>query len=135
QDKQDQLKAIQFPLNNQSTTQLSTTPVATSAATTAVGKGALTLNYQNGNQSTSANQLQPALQLTNTGSAPISLTDVTIRYWYTADSQQQQEIACDYATVDCKNVQYKLVKMGQAHSGADTYLEVSFTGGTVAAGA
>src|SRR5205814_642189 len=93
--------------------------------------------YQNGNQSTSANQIQLGLQLTNTSSNPISLNDITIRYWYTADSQQQQqqEIACDYATVDCKNVQYKLVPMGQARSGADTYLEVSFTGGTVAAGA
>ena len=138
QDKQDQLKAIQFALGGTTqTTQTNTTPVATTAVTptTAPAKGAVTISYQNGNQNTSVNQLQPALQLTNTGSRPISLTDVTIRYWYTADSQLAQEIACDYATIDCKNVTYKLVKMSPARTGADTYLEVSFTGGTLAAGA
>jgi endoglucanase len=134
QDKQDQLKAIQFALGG--TTQANTTPIATTAVTPtpASAKGAVTISYQNGNQNTSVNQLQPALQLTNTGSSPISLTDVTIRYWYTADSQQAQEITCDYATVDCKNVAYKLVKMSPARTGADTYMEVSFTGGTLAAG-
>ncbi len=138
QDKQDQLKAIQFSLGGTTqTTQTSSTPVATTALTptTAPAKGTGTISYQNGNQNTSVNQLQPALQLTNTGNSPISLTDITIRYWYTADSQQAQEIACDYATVDCKNVSYKLVKMNPARTGADTYLEVSFTGGTLAAGA
>lgn len=142
QDKQDQLKKIQFPLGghgtSSTTTQQSATTVATAAATpttAAVSQGALQLGYQNGNPSAQSNQIQPALQLTNSGSSPIALTDVTLRYWYTADSSQAQEVACDYVTVGCQNVQSKLVKMDTLRKGADTYLEISFTGGTLAAGA
>jgi hypothetical protein len=60
---------------------------------------------------------------------------VTIRYWYTADTQQRQEVACDYVTVGCQNVRYEIIKMPIARPKADTYLEVGFTGGELAAGA
>lgn len=133
--KQNQLKNILFPMDGQNTGQTGQsqqTPAAT--ATIAVQQGVLTLDYQNGNQSTSANQLQPAFKLTNTASSPISLTDVTIRYWYTVDTQQEQVFTCDYATIDCTNVRSSIVKMQPALPKADTYLEISFTGGQLAAG-
>jgi Cellulose binding domain len=60
---------------------------------------------------------------------------VTARYWYTADSPQAQVVACDYATVDCQNVRYQIVKMTSPQPNADTYIEVGFTGGTLQAGA
>lgn len=134
--KQDQLKSILFPMtgkNAVATTQ-GTTPGAT-AASTSINPSAMTLAYQNGNQNPSSNQIQPALKLTNTGNSPISLTDVTIRYWYTADTSQDQVATCDYATIDCSNVQSRVVKMSPAHPQADTYLEIGFTGGELAAGA
>ena len=136
-NKQDLLKTIQFSLSNSNTTtthQEQSTPTATATAIT-VNPSVLTLDYQNGIQNPSANQIQPALKLTNTGSSPIALTDVTLRYWYTTDTSQQQVFACDYATIDCANVQGQFVKMQPARSGADTYLEISFTGGELAAGA
>jgi endoglucanase len=139
QGKQDPLKAIQFPLNGTATDQTiasGTTPTAAAATSPIVVKqGVLRLDYYDQNQNPSSNQIQPALRLTNTGSDPISLTDVTIRYWYTANTSQEQVVACYYATVDCKNIRSQIVKMTQALSGADTYLEIGFTGGTLAAGA
>ena len=134
-DKQNELKAILFPLNGYKTTSVTrqrTTSGVT--ATTTIGQAALSLEYQNGNQNATANQIQPSLKLTNTGNSPLSLTSVTIRYWYTVDTPQEQEFACDYATIDCSNVQYRFVKMNPALPTADTYLEISFTGGQLQAG-
>ncbi len=139
-DKQQQLQPILFPMNGKSTALTATSGVtspsgATPTSTVATGQAALALDYQNNNQSASTNQIQLALKFTNTGTGPIALTDVSARYWYTADTPQAQVIACDYATVDCQNVQYQLVKMTPPRPNADTYLEVRFTGGTLAAGA
>ena len=138
-DKQNQLKDILFPLNGQGTAPITkqerTAPGVTATATPARGQVALSLEYQNGNQSATANQIQPSLKLTNVGSSPISLTSVTIRYWYTVDTPQEQEFACDYVTIDCSNIQYRFVKMDPARPTADTYLEIGFTGGELQAGA
>jgi endoglucanase len=144
--KQNLLKPILFPLKGASSTPTATpgsapTPTATPGSvptpTASVGQGqvSLELDYQNGAPDPSSNQIQFGLKLTNTGSSPITLTGITLRYWYTADSSQPQEIDCDYATVDCANVQRKLVQMGSPRPTTDTYLEVGFTGGTLAAGA
>jgi len=129
--KQDQLQGILFPLNGSDAGQTipQKQPAVTVTATGTLKKGVLTLGYQNDSQSTSANQIQPALKLTNVGSNPILLTDVTIRYWYTVDSPQEQVFACDYVTNGCQNTQGKILRMGPTRPGADTYLEISFTGG------
>jgi endoglucanase len=136
-EKQDQLKDILFPMDSKNTVETAQqreASGATATATVVVRQGALTLDYQNENQSTLTNQIQLALKLTDTGSSSISLRDVTIRYWYTIDAPQEQEVACDYATIGCKNIRYKIVKMQPARPAADTYLEISFTGGELAAG-
>jgi endoglucanase len=126
--KQDQLKVILFPMNGSGVGQ---TTVPTSTAAVSVKQGVLTLDYQDGNPNTSGNQIQPALKITNTGSTPISLTDVTLRYWYTSDTPQAQVVDCDYVTTGCQNTQGKIVKMGQTFPTADSYLEISFTAGTL----
>ncbi|HEY4388813.1 MAG TPA: cellulase family glycosylhydrolase, partial [Ktedonobacteraceae bacterium] len=135
-DKQNQLKSIMFTLNGeQTTTSPQNVPVATLTPTTtqvAISNGVLTLDYQNGNQNATANQIQPSLKLTNTSNSPIELKDVTIRYWYTADSTQTQVFACDYATIECDNVHDKFVPIAHALSKADTYLELSFDSVTLA---
>jgi endoglucanase len=136
--KQSQLKPLLFPLGGHAPAQAApssatATPRATAPATTTTGQAALTLDYQNANPSPSTNQLQMALKLTNTGSEPITLTNITMRYWYTADTPQAQVVACDYATVDCANVHTGIVKMSSPLPTADTYLEVGFTTGALAA--
>jgi endoglucanase len=134
--KQHLLKPILFPLNNASTTP----PATPSSATTPIvpvgqGQVALELQYQNGAPNPLSNQIQPGLKLTNTGNSPIPLANITMRYWYTADASQPQEVDCDYSTVDCANVQARLVQVSSQRPSADTYLEIGFTGGSLAAGA
>ena len=93
------------------------------------------LEYKNENSNLSANQLLIDLQLTNTGNSALSLQDFTMRYWYTTDTTQSQIAACYYATIACAQVQSRFVKMNSPQPEADTYLEVSFTGGELAPGA
>lgn len=135
QSKQLQLQTIQFPLGGHSTS-VASQPIATQQSITpAANQAALTLSYQSEMQNTQANELKPALKLINTGTSPISLSDVTLRYWYTADGSQEEVAQCYYATIDCMHVRLNIVKMEPARTGADSYLEISFTGGTLAAGA
>lgn len=138
--KQNLLKPLLFPLGGHvpaqtATSSVSATPRATATETTpgAPGQTALTLAYQNENPSSTTNQLQIALKLTNTGNEPIALAGITVRYWYTADTAQEQVVACDYTTTGCANVQTGIVKMGSPLPGADTYLEIGFATGTLAA--
>jgi endoglucanase len=132
--KQNLLKPILFPLNG-SSTMPTATPGSTTTPTATVAQGQVSLEYQNGAPNPSSNQIQLGLKLTNTGSSPITLTDITMRYWYTADSSQSQQVGCDYSTVDCANVHTALVQMSSPHPTSDTYLEVGFIGGSLAAGA
>jgi endoglucanase len=134
--KQDQLKSILFPFHGQPQAQTPITKLPATATTApgASGRAALALDYQNGGQGAVANQVQLYLKLTNNGGGPISLSDVTIRYWYTADTPQQQVFACDYATTGCATLRYRFMKVGPARPTVDTYLEISFTGGELQAG-
>ncbi|HET8840346.1 MAG TPA: cellulase family glycosylhydrolase [Ktedonobacteraceae bacterium] len=127
--KQSQLNAILFSINKQNPTH--TAGTATTPAT-GTGQTTLTLEYQNENSNPSVNQLQVDLKLTNTGSSTIALTDITMRYWYTADTSQQQIAQCYYATTDCTGVQVSTTSMASSLATADTYLEVSFTGDELA---
>ena len=134
--KQNQLKPILFPLGNPNATPTATSGSATTpTATAGQGPVSLELDYQNGAPDPASNQISLGLKLTNTGTNSIALTDITMRYWYTADSSQAQVVECDYATVDCANVHTGLVQMSPSRPTADTYLEVSFTNGLLAPGA
>lgn len=134
--KQDLLKPILFSLNSSSAAPTATPgSMSTPTATVSQGQISLELAYQNAAPNALSNQIQLGLKLTNTGNSPVTLTAITMRYWYTADSSQPQEIACDYVTVGCGNVHTELVPMNPPRPLADTYLKVGFTGGPLAAGA
>lgn len=127
-DKQSQLNTILFSGSDQNSSQTAI-PAATA---TISGPTALILEYQNENSNPSTNQLQVDLKLTNSGNSPVTLSDFTIRYWYTADTARQQVTLCYYATLDCANVRTSATKMDSPLSSADTYLEVGFTTGQLA---
>lgn len=75
------------------------------------------------------NSIKPQFRIVNSGSTTIALSDLKIRYWYTAEnpSHLAQSFWCDYATIGCSNVTGTFVTLGSPDRGADSYLEIGFT--------
>lgn len=79
--------------------------------------------------------IQPGLRIENTGSTDIDLTKVTLRYWFTKDSGNGTfQGFCDYAEIGCNLVKTSFGPVTPARTGADSYLQVGFSGGKVEIG-
>ncbi|XVV06871.1 glycoside hydrolase family 9 protein [Actinosynnema sp. CA-248983] len=89
-----------------------------------------------GNGGATANQIGATLNLVNRGTTAASLDTVTLRYWFTGDATNANyQVFCDWAVVGCANVRATVVKLPTARPGADAYLQVTFTAGTLNPGA
>ncbi len=106
------------------------TPTGTPTPTPTPGSVSFQIYYKVGvtGQDTN-NTIRPDVEVVNTGSTPINLSAVTIRYWYTIDGNQPQTWVCDWAALGCGNFTARFVQVSPARSGADFYLEISFTAG------
>ena len=72
----------------------------------------------------------------NTGTQPVDLSDVTVRYWFSGESgATTYSTNCDWAAIGCGSVTHRVVSSPGAGQGADHYLEVGFGSGSLAAGA
>ncbi|AEV69809.1 cohesin domain-containing protein [Acetivibrio clariflavus] len=87
----------------------------------------LKVEFYNTNTQAESNSIYPKFRLTNTGSSPINLADVKLRYYFTIDGEKSQNFWCDWSPVGSSNVTGQFVKMTQATATADYYLEVSFS--------
>ncbi|MET9514409.1 glycoside hydrolase family 6 protein [Streptomyces sp. NPDC002994] len=97
--------------------------------------GALKVRYKNNDASATDNSIRPGLQVVNTGSAALDLSKVSARYYFTRDGGSSSVSAfCDYAAVGCSQVKLRVVPLTTPVTGADAYLEVTFSGGSLAAG-
>ncbi len=103
------------------------TPVASTA--TPAGGSVIKVQYLPGTTAASSQAISPYLNLINTGSASIPLSEIKVRYWYTVDGNQPQNYWCDYAALSCTNISARLVALQTPKPGADYYLELSFASG------
>jgi hypothetical protein len=102
----------------------------------------LSLDYFTMNVTPQTEQIQPSMEILNAGTAAQDLTSVTLRYWFTADGSQSQIASCDYAATSvgaamalgCAYVSASFVPVVPATAMADTYMDVSFSGGFIPAG-
>ncbi|PYG86546.1 cellulose binding domain-containing protein, partial [Ruminiclostridium sufflavum DSM 19573] len=98
----------------------------------------------NGSSQTAANTINANFQVTNNGSSAVNLADLKLRYYYTKDKDTAQNFYCDHAatmgpnssnyTAVTSSVKGAFVNMSSPISTADTYIEVSFTSGSIPAG-
>ena len=111
-------------------------PSGTVTATTQSGggSGAVRVEYRNTDSSATDNQIRPQLRIANPGTSALTLTGVTARYYLTRDGSQNITVTCDWAQVGCTNISTRVVALSTPVTGADAYLEITFTGGSVAAG-
>ncbi|MEU6242760.1 glycoside hydrolase family 6 protein [Streptomyces sp. NPDC047024] len=119
---------------------LSAASAAVSATTKASGGGGgstgLKAQYKNNDSSATDNQIRPGLQLVNSGSGAVDLSKVTVRYWFTGDAASAgYQTWCDYAQIGCSAVRTAVTALPAARTGADQTLDVTFTSGSLAAGA
>lgn len=89
--------------------------------------GDFTVQFYNGNTSATTNGLSPKFKVVNTGDGDINLANVTLRYYYTIDGEVTQNFWCDWASTGSANVKGEFVKLKTPLTGADYYLEISFT--------
>jgi hypothetical protein len=81
------------------------------------------------------NQIRPHLRVANTGTTAMGLSNVAVRYYFTRDGTASVNVFCDWAVLGCTNLRFALVVLPTAVTGADAYVEITFTSGSVAAGA
>ncbi|MFF3889977.1 glycoside hydrolase family 6 protein [Streptomyces sp. NPDC001914] len=116
-----------------SSTAVSTTTKASSGGG---GSSGLKVQYKNNDSSAADNQVKPGLKLVNGGSAAVDLSKVTVRYWFTGESSSAgYQTFCDWAQLGCSTVKTSVGSVSPSRTGADHYLEVGFTSGSLAAGA
>ncbi|MER5397456.1 glycoside hydrolase family 6 protein [Streptomyces sp. NPDC002599] len=119
---------------------VSASSTAVSATTKASSGGGgtpgLKAQYKNNDSSTGDNGIRPGLKLVNGGSGAVDLSKVTIRYWFTGESSSAgYQTFCDWAQLGCSTVKTSVGAVSPSRTGADHYLEVGFTSGSLAAGA
>ncbi len=80
---------------------------------------------ENKNANTSTNKIDTHLKLTNEGNVPMDYKDLSIRYWFTKDSDADLNYWIDYAELGMSNISGKFAVLNPVVSGADTYFELS----------
>lgn len=95
--------------------------------------GDLKLQYKCADPNAADNGIKPHFNLINTGKQSIDLTQITIRYWIADSDPAALAFWCDYAQLGCASIHGAFATSDR--TGGNRILEVSFTSGTLAAGA
>jgi endoglucanase len=127
QAKDALLDPIKAPVSGSPTPTPTPTPPPTGTSVKA--------RYRTNDANATNNEAKPVLQLVNTGTAPVSLAAVKLRYYFTRDGGSTTVKSwCDWAQLGCGSITRSVQAIAPARPSADRYLEVGFTGGTLAGG-
>ncbi len=102
-----------------------TTPTPAPSLTPTPAGPAFKLQYRTGDTVAIDSSVKPGFRILNQSSVAAPLSELTIRYYFTRDTNQALVFNCDYASFDCANVTGAFTTVSMA--GADTYMEVGFT--------
>ncbi|MDP4182815.1 MAG: cellulose binding domain-containing protein, partial [Bacillota bacterium] len=105
---------------------LNTIPLFNSNAY-AESTNSLQVQFFNSNKTSPIMQLYQQFKITNTGTNAINFSDIKLRYYYTIDTEAQQNFTCDWSTLSINNITGTFVKMPNPQSDADYYFELGFT--------
>jgi hypothetical protein len=90
----------------------------------------LKVQYRTPDTNAGDQAVKPHFQVVNTGTSPVQLSQLTIRYWYTIDTPVDAESSqCDYAQLGCNNILLSNATVSPARTGADRYFQVGFQPG------
>ncbi|GAB3690455.1 hypothetical protein GCM10027592_07730 [Spirosoma flavus] len=93
--------------------------------------------HQDADNNQQNNTIKPYLQVQNDGTSPVPYSEITIRYWLTAEQfSPMTNLSVYWAQLGTDKVKMKYVELSQPRQGALGYIEYSFlpTAGNLAAG-
>jgi hypothetical protein len=108
----------------------SATPTNTS---TSQPGGAFKVQYRASDIVVGDNHMKPHFNIVNLSSSAVPLSEFKIRYYFTKDGGGSLVWNCDYAVIGCGNITATFVPISPARTGADYYVEIGFTSGTLPA--
>ncbi|MFD3456925.1 cellulose binding domain-containing protein [Streptomyces sp. NPDC058691] len=92
--------------------------------------GTLSAQYRTSAAGATADQAEPWFEITNTGSTGVPLSEVTLRYYFKAESAgTAYRFACSWAVKGCANITGTFGTLANPTATADRYLEIGFTSG------
>nr|WP_281891103.1 glycoside hydrolase family 6 protein [Paenibacillus sp. YYML68] len=105
--------------------QVSATPKSTTTPPPPLGN--IVLQYRAGDTNAMDSQMKPQFNVKNTGTTPVALSDLKIRYYFTKDGSAAMSSWIDWAQVGGQHIQRTIT---------DSYVELSFAAGagSIAAG-
>ncbi|MEA5402759.1 cellulose binding domain-containing protein [Arcicella sp. DC2W] len=86
----------------------------------------LKVKYQDGDNNLSNNQIKPNLTIINEGSVAVPYSELTVRYWFTAENFKGINTWIDYAQLGNSKVKMKYIALPNPRTGAFGYIEYSF---------
>jgi Cellulose binding domain/GDSL-like Lipase/Acylhydrolase family/Carbohydrate esterase 2 N-terminal len=110
------------------------TPIPATATPTSTG--GLKVQYMTLGTAATATQIKPQFKIVNLSGASVPMSQLKIRYYFTIDTASTLVFSCDYAGFGCANLSGSFVAVNPAASGADYYLELTFSSmaGSIAPG-
>jgi hypothetical protein len=96
---------------------------------TGSGPASVTAEYETSTAGATTSTISNQIELVNTGTSAVPLSDLTVRYWFTEDGTGPLDYVCEYAPVGCANITGSYTAVSPAVTGADHYLQLSFASG------